>query len=392
MDSEGNSNWPKTKKRKERKEHIVKKLKVAGKEHINHGGKHADPRTTGPDCSDIARRRPRKPDEQKRKDHSAAFVYRVRINGKDCPVCRRTFISLHGITKGRVCNIQQSLLTSGKLPKDQRGKHDNRHMKQARAGNIVCLSFNYMQNLPLPHLKTNADFYNRKLWHNGFGVHDLGRESVTMFTYHEGDGRKGSNEVTSMLLTYTNNKNEPLDNFVLISDSFCGQNKSQTMDFSLIDKKKRHIESVELPEEWDSIIQEARKKRSPFSVVNMRYRDFVNTKAATDDYIFKSPKLLLKIKSAHMLYITKKDFCLKKPMPAILDLPSLNKTHPPIAPVKKKDLQQLMPFLKLENRRFYEELISGVTKEVTRESPNATMWKFRVMITVVAVMSRKKTV
>ncbi|KAJ8892471.1 hypothetical protein PR048_005051 [Dryococelus australis] len=115
-----------------------------------------------------------------------------------------------------------------------------------------------------------------------------------MFTYHEGDGRKGSNEVTSLLLTFINHNNEPLDNLVLISDSSCGQNKNQTMvnilftlvhcfhvfktvtylfpvrghsylpndqDFSLIDKKKRHIESVKLPEEWDSIIQEARKNR-----------------------------------------------------------------------------------------------------------------------------------
>ncbi|KAJ8896344.1 hypothetical protein PR048_001688 [Dryococelus australis] len=238
-------------------------------------------------------------------------------------------------------------------------------------------------------------FYSHQLWRIVFGVHDLGSDSVTMFTYHEGDG---NNEVTSMLLTYINNNNEPLDNLVLISDSCCGQNKNQTMvhvlftlvrcfhvfktiaylfsvrghsylpidqGFSLIDKKKRHIESVELPEEWDNIIQEARKKPSPFSVINMHYpRD-----------TYHGPWQTCTV--------------LKKPMLAVLDLPPLYATHPPIAPVKKKDLQQLMSFVKPENRRFYEELISGVTKEVTRESP-MPRWKFRV-ITVVAVMSRKKT-
>ncbi|KAJ8891398.1 hypothetical protein PR048_010914 [Dryococelus australis] len=81
-----------------------------------------------------------------------------------------------------------------------------------------------------------------------------------------------------------------------------------TGDFSLTDQKKRYIESVELPEEWDSIIQEAKKKPSPFSVVNMHYLDFVNMKAATDDYFLKPPILPLKIKSVHMLYITEKDF------------------------------------------------------------------------------------
>ncbi|KAJ8892700.1 hypothetical protein PR048_005281 [Dryococelus australis] len=387
---------------------------------------------------------------------------------------------LHGIIKGRVYNIQQSFLTSGKLPKDQRGKHDNGPMKypspihniivkhiqsfHARSSHyslrynpdrkylpesltiskmhemsILTQEFNikfgfprsytcsncdtlalkinnpecftearknietekkikryFEDKLGLTYLKTNAAFYNHQLWCNMFGVHDLGSDSVSMFTYHEGDGRKGSNEMKSMLLTYINNNNEPLGNLVLISDNCCGQNKIETMvhflftlvhcfhvfktvtylfpvgghsylpndeDFSLIDKNKRYTEYVELPEEWDSIIQEARKKPSPFSVVNMHYHDFANMKAAMDDYFSKSPKPPLKIKSAmrdtrHVPWQT----CtiLKKSMPAVLDSPSLYATYPPIASVKKKkDLQHLMPFVKPENKMFYEDLISG---------------------------------
>ncbi|KAJ8887489.1 hypothetical protein PR048_013704 [Dryococelus australis] len=204
--------------------------------------------------------------------------------------------------------------------------------RQARAGNIVCLSFDYMQNLPLPDLKTNAVFYSHQLWHIVFGVHDLGSDSVTMFTYHEGDGRKGSNEVTSMLLTYINNKNNLWINFCH------GQNKYQTMvhflftlvhcfhvfktvthlftvrghnylpndqDFSLIaiKKKKTHTHTLNL----SNYQKKARKKLSLFSVVNMHYCDFVNMKADMDDYFLKSPKFPLKIKSACMLYITEKD-------------------------------------------------------------------------------------
>ncbi|KAJ8882451.1 hypothetical protein PR048_014259, partial [Dryococelus australis] len=102
-------------------------------------------------------------------------------------------------------------------------KKKKKFRRQARAGNIVCSSFDYMENLPLLNLKTNASSTVV------FGVHDLGSDRVTMFTYHEGDGRKGSNKVTSTLLTYINNNNEPLDNLVLISDSCCVQNKNQTM-------------------------------------------------------------------------------------------------------------------------------------------------------------------
>ncbi|KAJ8894664.1 hypothetical protein PR048_007328 [Dryococelus australis] len=271
----------------------------------------------------IARRLSWKPDDQKRKDHSAAFLYKVRKNGKDCPVCGQAFISLHGITKGRVYNIQQSLLAYGKSPKDHRGKHDNRPIKYPSAIHDITVqhiqsfhvrSSHYsLRDNPdrkyLPESLTISKMHDiHQLWHNVFGVHDLGNDSVTMFTYQEGDGRKDSNEVTSMLLTYINSNDEPLDNLVLISDNCCRQNKNQTMDFSLIDKTKQHIESVELPEEWDSAIQEARKKPSPISVVNMHYRDFVNMKAVTDDYFLKSPKPPLKIKSARMFYITEKDF------------------------------------------------------------------------------------
>ncbi|KAJ8872983.1 hypothetical protein PR048_026599 [Dryococelus australis] len=356
----------------------------------------------------IARRRPRKPGDQKRKDHSAAFVYKKDQRGKHDNRPMKYPSAIHGIIVQHLQSFhafsshyslrdnpdQEYLPESLTTPEMHEMFLNTCHKKekefrtQARAGNIVCLSFDYMQNLPLADLKTNAIFYSYQLWPNVFGIHDLGSDSVTMFAYHEGDGRKGNNEVTSMLLTYINNNNEPLDNLVLIGDSSCGQNKNQTMvhfiftlvhcfhvfktvmylylvrghsyspndqDFSIIDRKKRHIESVELPEEWDSIIQEARKKPSPFSVVNMRYRNFVNMKATTDDYFFKSPKPPLKIKTTRMLYITEQDFyarvrdtyhgpwqtctVLKKPMPAVLDLPSLYVTHPPIAPVKTKDLQ-----------------------------------------------------
>ncbi|KAJ8890298.1 hypothetical protein PR048_009806, partial [Dryococelus australis] len=92
----------------------------------------------------------------------------------------------------------------------------------------------------------------------------------------------------------------------------------------------------------------------------MHFRDFVNIKAATDDYLLKSPKPPFKIKSAQC------------------------ETH------IMDHGRQLMPFVKPENRKFYVDPISGVTKE-DRRSYRMQLWKFRVMITVVAVMIRKKT-
>lgn len=65
--------------------------------------------------------------------------------------------------------------------------------------NYTGLSFDYMQNLPLPHIRTNAVFYARQLWYFVFGIHKDGENSATMNCYHEAVGRKGQNEVASLL-------------------------------------------------------------------------------------------------------------------------------------------------------------------------------------------------
>lgn len=85
-----------------------------------------------------------------------------------------------------------------------------------------------MQNLPVPHLKTNAIFYARQLWHCVIGVHDLATSSkASMYTYHETIGKKGQNDVTSLLLDYLKNiKDDLKEEIILISDGCPGQNKN----------------------------------------------------------------------------------------------------------------------------------------------------------------------
>lgn len=64
-----------------------------------------------------------------------------------------------------------------------------------------------------------------------FGVHNLGNNNVTMYTYCEHEGKKGPSEVTSMLLDYLVNLS--LDEFpnelVLISDGCPDQKKNKVM-------------------------------------------------------------------------------------------------------------------------------------------------------------------
>lgn len=55
-------------------------------------------------------------------------------------------------------------------------------------------------------------------------------------------------------------------------------------DFGLIEKTKRRVERVEVPEERDKLILKAREKPSPFQVVNLTKESFFNIKAATEKY------------------------------------------------------------------------------------------------------------
>lgn len=49
----------------------------------------------------------------------------MRTSNEEIPVCVSAFMSLHGITRGRLRTIQAKL-SSGQLPKDGRGKHITR--------------------------------------------------------------------------------------------------------------------------------------------------------------------------------------------------------------------------------------------------------------------------
>lgn len=80
--------------------------------------------------NDVQRRRSRKLEADETSFHTAAHSYKVKVkdeenNNKDVPVCFKAFISLHGITKGKVEYLQKSLKTTGRAPVDQRGRHEN---------------------------------------------------------------------------------------------------------------------------------------------------------------------------------------------------------------------------------------------------------------------------
>lgn len=113
----------------------------------------------------VKRRRPRKDgyiDEFLDRLHQCACTYKVQIcrDGKveEIPICRKAFISLHGITKKRIDTIQRSLKLNGEAPKDQRGVHKNRPHKISE--NTLTTVYNHIKSFDRrTNVNRNEKFY-----------------------------------------------------------------------------------------------------------------------------------------------------------------------------------------------------------------------------------------
>lgn len=74
-----------------------------------------------------------------------------------------------------------------------------------RRDDMVGLCFDYMQNLPLPHVPVQDVFYLRQLWVNLFFIHNLKTGQSVAYVYHEGVAKKGANDVCSIIHDYIQN-------------------------------------------------------------------------------------------------------------------------------------------------------------------------------------------
>lgn len=278
---------------------------------------------------------------------------------------------------------------------------------RAKGGQAMVVCFDYMQNLPLPHVRDNLAFRCRQLWYYVFGVHNLADDSASMYVYDECTARKGQNEVTSLLFHYfTKVVDITSRNLVLLSDGCPGQNKNYVMmhflymlvhclklfdrityifpirghsflpndqDFSVISKRKA-VETAEIPEHWDTIIETCRQKPSPFNVVKVQQKDIFNFKLSTQKFFTKNPRPPVQLKSLRMYRIQQCNKFLevrdsysgpwrqsiirnKTPLTNTIELYPMYERPIPINPLKLNDLKTLCGVLSCqENRTFYDSL------------------------------------
>ena len=123
-------------------------------------------------------------------------------------------------------------------------EYANNKMKEARIAKDIaswadskdCLVADYCQNLSLPHqgmTQPGETYYYSPLTVNCFGTADAGYEKHQMraYVYHEGEGKKGGNNVASLLYKDLNDRGwidlnkGPRDELTVIMDNCAGQNK-----------------------------------------------------------------------------------------------------------------------------------------------------------------------
>lgn len=287
--------------------------------------------------------------------------------------------------------------------------------------NTSALVFDYMQNLPLPFLPVQEMFYLRKLWLYVFCVHNLSDNTSVFYTYHEGEGNKGPDEVCSFLSHYiTNFLPESVSKLHVFSDACGGQNRNHTLtrflsaltvtekfnnicqyfpirghsflacdrNFACVKRAVRRHDRVYLPSQYNEMIASARKKDSPFVVYQVTNGDILNFKDWWPQYFKKTSNSLqnkktpfsiskyrqIKYNSQNKGYVSACEFIdglqeevfkLLKINPTSLALPTINAYDGSVGINKKKlnDVKQIVKYIPEDKREFYTNILAWKTKE-----------------------------
>jgi len=227
-----------------------------------------------------------------------------------CSTCESLSVKLKD---PHLCENSKRAVVAEMMVHKIRAKKFYTAMKQAQANkddNTAVLSFDYMQNLPLPAIPVQEIFYLRQLWCFVFGIHDLKTNSAKFYCYHEGQGNKTPDEICSFLLDYFNNVlPAAVEHLILFSDGCVGQNKNHTVvrfllnltdsgrfktvthyfpirghsflpcdrDFGCIKRRIRKIDRIYIPEEYFKEII-ASSNRGRFSIKAVVTGDIISFK------------------------------------------------------------------------------------------------------------------
>lgn len=188
---------------------------------------------------------------------------------------------------------------------------------------LVVLTFDLQQCLPTPMLSSGLAFYKRSLWTFNLTVHETKTNKATCYMWHEAIGKRGGNQIASCVYHYIKSLPETVKHVILYSDTCGGQNKNsfvsamfltvlsecphiQTIDHkflvpghthmecdsdhAIIEKAKKHVESIHHPRDWYQLVRSAGGSGNKFTVVEMTLETLFNF-----EKLLKGPFVLKKL-------------------------------------------------------------------------------------------------
>lgn len=291
---------------------------------------------------------------------------------------------------------------------------------------VLYITVDLQQTMPLPRLTTSKAFYLRQMWFYNLGVHSISTsgEKGYFFTWTEDVAGRGSREVTSALCTFIEFNEEFIKDkkhLIVWSDSCAGQNKNfQTIclyqylvlkgffssidhkfpevghsyldsdrDFGRIEKVLRKQETIYVPDQYRDIIRKASKKNHVTDMSN-HFRDIDNLQLQLK--LVQKKKNLLNEKIAFRdgikwlrveefgsyLYKENYDPCTpfktvsilqnenRRPHSEDVQLRRVNEKTGKLSQKKILNLRDQMPYVKEEYRWFYNEILGHAEAEVNK--------------------------
>ena len=101
-------------------------------------------------------------------------------------------------------------------------------LKENTDDSTVVLSFDYLQNLPLPNIPVYEIFYMRQLWVFIFCIHNINKEQSSTYAMKD-TGESLPTNLHFFFYYMTNELPPTVKNLILFSDSCGGQNKNHTL-------------------------------------------------------------------------------------------------------------------------------------------------------------------
>nr|CAH7762462.1 unnamed protein product [Callosobruchus chinensis] len=155
-----------------------------------------------------------------------------------------------------------------------------------KLSNTLTIIVATAQALPVPYLTTGPAFYLRKAWVYNLGIHDCVNDKGYMYMWCENTGKRGSDEIASILFKHFKERGRLPRNLIIYTDNCGGQNKNWVLIslwkqlvtegvFESIEHRFLLVGHTHRPKEV--------KKTNPFEVTIIKREDLLSFKVLEEN-------------------------------------------------------------------------------------------------------------